>query len=224
MSKEDVILLAGTLVEHEVAGVWKLIPSLTNIGETGEMSEPKEKTNLANRIKRYGSGLRDAPDKTLQGQYIPKQEIADPHYADYVLQQEFLTRCKNEEEFNMRIKWPDGEVTGFLFKSLGFKFPEGNQEEWKLWEVGGKQNSRPVYSVTVAGSTALSSTPIQLTVAVTPVNLTPVEYGGVKWSSSDVTKATVNATTGLVTRVAAGSVTISAEVRGVTGSLAVTVS
>ncbi len=28
----------------------------------------------------------------------------------------------NEEEFNIRVKWPDGEVNGFLFKALGFEW------------------------------------------------------------------------------------------------------
>lgn len=220
---EDVILLAGTIVKHETApGVWAIAPSLTSIGETGEMSEPKEKTNLANRIKRYGSGLRDAPDKTIQGQYIPKQESGDEHYADYVLQQAFIKRCRNEEEFNMRIEWPDGEITGFLFKSLGFKFTEGTQEDWKMWEVAGKQNSRPVYAVTVSGPATVTTTS-QLTVATIPEGLTAAEMGTVTWTSSDPLKATVS-TSGLVTKVAAGTVNIVAEVRGVVGSLAVTVS
>lgn len=220
---EDVILLAGTTVEHQTTGgAWKLIPSLTSIGEMGEMSEPKEKTTLADRMKKYGSGLRDAPDKTLQGQYVPKQESGDEYYADYMLQQEFLTRCKNEEEFNMRVNHPDGEVTGFTFKALGFKFPDNNQEEWKLWEVGGKQNGRPIYSVSVTAG-PVSASPVQAVLTVSPASLNAAEMGTVTWTSSDVAKATVSAS-GLITKVAAGSVVISAEVRGVKGSATVVVS
>lgn len=221
---EDVTLLAGTIVEHETApGVWAVAPNLTSIGETGEMSEPKEKTNLSNRIKRYGSGLRDAPDKTIQGQYIPLQESGDEYYADYVLQQAFITRCRNEEEFNMRIKWPDTEITGFLFKSLGFKFTEGTQEDWKMWEVAGKQNSRPVYDVTLSGTATVAvAATTALTTTLTPL-LNAAETGTVTWKSSDVAKATVDSS-GVVTGVAAGTTNITAEVRGVIGTLEVTVS
>jgi hypothetical protein len=220
---EDVTLLAGTIVEHETApGVWAVAPSLTSIGETGEMSEPKEKTTLADRIKRYGSGLRDAPDKTLQGQYIPVQQSGDENYANYVLQQAFIQRCRNEEEFNMRIKWPDNTVAGFLFKSFGFKITDGTQEDWKMWEVAGKQNSRPVWTVTVTGPATVAATPIQLSITTVP-SLNAAEIGTVTWKSSDTASATVSAS-GLVTKVGTGAVTITAEVRGVVGSLAVTVS
>lgn len=222
---EDVILNAGTTVEHQLTdGTWKRIPKVTVLGAVGEQSEPKEKTTLEDRIKKYGSGLRDAPDKNMQGNYIPEQEIGDEYYDDYLLQQEFITRCRNEEEFNVRVNWSDGEVTGFLFKALGFQFNDGNQEEWKMWTVNGKQNSRVVYSVTVSGTaTVATAATTQLSAAVVPANLTAADYGDIEWTSSDVTKATVSAT-GLVTGVAAGSAIITAEVRGVVGSLAVTVS
>jgi hypothetical protein len=221
---EDVILNAGTTVEHQLAdGTWKRIPKVTVLGAVGEQSEPKEKTTLEDKIKKYGSGLRDAPDKNMQGNYIPVQAIGDDHYDDYLLQQEFITRCRNEEEFNVRVKWSDGEITGFLFKALGFQFNDGNQEEWKMWTVNGKQNSRVVYGVTVAGPTTVSASPIQLTVTVVPTGLAAADYGVVKWTSSDVTKATVSAA-GLVTKVATGSVTITADVRGVTDTHVVTVS
>ncbi len=219
---EDVTLLAGTVVEHETApGVWAVAPSLTSIGETGEMSEPKEKTTLADRMKRYGSGLRDAPDKTLQGQYIPAQQVGGEYYDEYVLQQAFIQRCRNEEEFNMRVKWPDNTVAGFLFKSFGFKITDGTQEDWKMWEVAGKQNSRPVWTVTVNGTAAIT-TSSQLSIETVPL-LNAAEIGTVTWKSSDTAKATVSAS-GLVTKVGTGAVTITAEVRGVVGSLAVTVS
>lgn len=222
---EDVILNAGTTVEHQVTdGSWKRIPSLTVLGAVGEQSDPKEKTTLEDRIKKYGSGLRDAPDKNMQGNYIPMQESGDEHYDDFVLQQEFINRCRNQEEFNVRVNWSDGEVTGFLFKSLGFQFNEGGQEDWKMWTVNGKQNSRVIYTVNVTGTATVStSSDTQLTAAWIPSDITSADAGGVIWTSSDETKATVDAN-GLVTGVAAGDVIITAEIRGVVGSLEVTVS
>jgi hypothetical protein len=167
--------------------------------------------------------LRDAPDKNMQGNYVPTQEIGDEYYEDYLLQQEFFDRARNEEEFNVRVNWSDGEVTGFLFKALGFNFNDGNQEEWKMWTVNGKQNSRVVYKVTVSGTATVAvAGTSQLAVALVPAGLSADEYGEVTWTSSDVTKATVS-NAGLVTGVAAGSCIITAEIRGVVGSVEFTV-
>lgn len=219
---EDVILNAGTTVEHQIAdGSWKRIPKVTVLGAVGEQSEAKEKTTLEDRIKKYGSGLRDAPDKNMQGNYIPTQQMGDEYYDDYLLQQEFFTRARNEEEFNVRVNWSDGEVTGFLFKALGFSFNDGNQEEWKMWTVNGKQNSRVIYDVTVTGTATVAvAATTQLSAAWVPTNV--IDTGDITWTSSDVAIATVSAT-GLVTGVAAGTVIITAEIRGVVGSLEVTV-
>lgn len=140
---QDVILVAGTFVEMETTtGTWQRVPRLTSIGAVGEQAEAKEKTTLEDQIKKYGSGLRDAPDKTLKGQYIPKQETGDTYFDEYGLQQEFITRCRNEEEFQVRIVWPDGEANAFLFKALGFEYDDSTQEDWKMFTVTGKQNSR----------------------------------------------------------------------------------
>lgn len=220
---EDVILNAGTTVEHQLAnGTWQRAPRITVLGAVGEQSEPKEKTTLEDRIKKYGSGLRDAPDKNMQGNYIPVQELADEYYAEYVLQQAFINRCRNQEEFNVRVNWSDGEVTGFLFKALGFQFNDGNQEAWKMWTVNGKQNSRVIYNVTVTGTATIAvAATTQLTAGWIPSDV--IDTGEITWTSSDITKATVS-DTGLVTGVAAGVVIITAEVRGVVGSLEVTVS
>lgn len=220
---EDVILNAGTTVEHQLAnGTWQRAPRITVLGAVGEQSEPKEKTTLEDRIKKYGSGLRDAPDKNMQGNYIPVQELADEYYAEYVLQQAFINRCRNQEEFNVRVNWSDGEVTGFLFKALGFQFNDGNQESWKMWTVNGKQNSRVIYNVTVTGTATIAvAATTQLTAGWIPSDV--VDTGEITWTSSDIAKATVSET-GLVTGVAAGVVIITAEIRGVVGSLEVTVS
>ena len=83
-TNSDVILIAGTIVEHKtVAGEWKRAPRLTAIGAIGEQAEPKEKTTLEDTIRKYDSGLRDAPDKNLTGQYIPVKESGDEYYDDY---------------------------------------------------------------------------------------------------------------------------------------------
>lgn len=227
----NVILIAGTIVEMQVTtGMttsWQEVPRLTEIGAVGEQSEPKEKTTLSDRIKKYDSGMRDAPDKNLKGQYVPLQQSGDQYFNEYTLQQAFIKRCRDEEEFNIRVKWPDGEVNGFLFKALGFEWDAGNQEEWKMFTVNGKQNSRVVYDLTVTGTaTVATAGTTQLTVTTTPDGVITNDGSGggtVTWTSSDPLKATVSPT-GLVTGVAAGTTIITAEFRGVVGELKVTVS
>ena len=226
MSK-NVILIAGTTVEHEIVSgensSWALAPRLTEIGAVGEQSEPKEKTTLSDTIKKYDSGLRDAPDKNLKGQYVPVQVAEDEYYAEYLAQQIFITRVRNEEEFNIRINWPDGEVNGFLFKSLGFEWDQGAQADWKMFTTNGKQNSRVVYSVSVNGTLTVSTgSDTQLTIATVPADI-DTTAGTVYWSSDDEAIATVDGT-GLVTGVGTGTANITAEFRGVSATVAVVVS
>ena len=227
----NVILIAGTIVEMQVTtGMttsWQEVPRLTEIGAVGEQSEPKEKTTLSDHVKKYDSGMRDAPDKNLKGQYVPLQQSGDQYFNEYTLQQAFIKRCRDEEEFNIRVKWPDGEVNGFLFKSLGFEWDAGNQEEWKMFTVNGKQNSRVVYDLTVTGTaTVATAATTQLSVTTTPAGVVTndgSDSGSVVWTSSNPLKATVDQN-GLVTGVAAGTTIITAEFRGVVGELEVTVS
>ena len=223
----NVILIAGTIVEMQVTTGWQEVPRLTEIGAVGEQSEPKENTTLSDRIKKYDSGMRDAPDKNLKGQYVPLQQSGDQYFNEYTLQQAFIKRCRNEEEFNIRVKWPDGEVNGFLFKALGFEFDQGSQEDWKMFTVNGKQNSRVVYDLTVTGTaTVATAGTTQLTVVTTPAGVVTNDGSGsgkVTWKSSNPLKATVD-DNGLVKGVAAGTTIINAEFRGVVGELKVTVS
>ena len=228
----NVTLIAGTVVEMEKVSelgvsTWHEVPRLTEIGAVGEQSEPKEKTTLSDRIKKYDSGMRDAPDKNLKGQYVPLQQSGDQYFNEYTLQQAFIKRCRDEEEFNIRVKWPDGEVNGFLFKSLGFEWDSGNQEEWKMFTVNGKQNSRVVYDLTVTGTaTVATAATTQLSVTTTPTGIVTNDGTGnstVRWLSSNPLKATVD-NNGLVKGVAAGTTIITAEFRGVVGELKVTVS
>ena len=228
----NVTLIAGTVVEMEKVSelgvsTWHEVPRLTEIGAVGEQSEPKEKTTLSDRIKKYDSGMRDAPDKNLKGQYVPEQPVGGQYADERTKQQDFITRCRNEEEFNIRVKWPDGDVNGFLFKSLGFEFDQGSQEDWKMFTVNGKQNSRVIYDLTVSGTATVTvAATTQLSVATVPADIQVNDGTGnstVRWLSSNPTKATVDKN-GLVKGVAAGTPIITAEFRGVVGELKVTVS
>lgn len=221
------ILIAGTIVEHEkvIGGVptWKRIPRVTEIGSVGDQADPKENTTLADKHKTYGDGLQDSADKNLKGQYIPPKTSGEDEYDNYLLQQEFIKRCRAKEEFNVRVIWPDGEVNGFLYKSLGFEFNQGTQEDWKMWTTNGKQNSTTVFGLTLSGTAtvAVKSSISTLTLTADPadVNLTADR---IYWSTSAPGVATV--VNGVVTGVSAGVATITATFRGVSTNIKVTVS
>lgn len=90
-----------------------------------------------------------------------------------------------------------------------------------MWTCNGKQNSRVLWGLTVNGTgTVPTGDSTQLTVTTDPTGL---DQSDITWASSDELIATVD-TAGLVTGVAPGTVTITADVNGITGSLEVVVS
>ena len=176
---DDVTLVAGAYFEHLLpSGLWKRIPRITATGDTGSLAEAKEKTTTEDRIKRYGSGLRDGGDKNLKGQRIPIQTAGSEHFMDREAQDEFITRCKNEEEMQMRITYPDMERGSFTFKALGYMVDDATAEDWKMFSVNGKQNSfvnwftAPVLTaVDLSGNAAVTiGSGEQLSVANTPLD------------------------------------------------------
>lgn len=145
---DNVILVAGTVVEQQLPdNSWVRIPRLVKLGAVGEQSTPKEKTCIEEDTKTYGSGMRDAPDKNLQGQYVPPQTDDGDYLLDRELQQKFIERARAEESMNVRVTYPDRERCQFLLKTLGYQVSDVTQEDWKLFDVNGKQNSRPIWSV-----------------------------------------------------------------------------
>lgn len=232
---EDVTLAAGTLVQHLYNGEWRRVPRLTTTGETGSMSEAKEKTTIEDKIKRYGSGLRDGGDKTVKGQRIPKQVLGDQYYQEFVDQQAFLDRCKNEEEMELRITFPDLERAQSTFKPLGYMGDDVSAEDWRAFTIDGKQNSfvswtdaADVSTITVDGEATMTvGDNTQLEVINTPLD---GYYSATEdtFETSDASVVTVTKW-GYVTAVGAGTatITVNREVSNgvkVTGTLEVTVS
>lgn len=227
---ENTVLIAGTIFEMQlVDGTWQRIPRITQPGATGEQAEAKEKTVLEDDIKKYGSGMRDAPDKNLQGQYIPPQSAGDDYELDRVLQQAFIVRCRAEEQFPMRVTFPDLERCTIEFKALGYQINDATQEDWKLFTINGKQNSRPKWSeapmmtgVTITGNTSMSTSDTQtVTVGTTPTDA--YYLPGMVFESSDPAIATVTQA-GLVTAVSTGDVDITVTLNGFDEKLSITVS
>jgi len=227
---ENSILIAGTIVEQQKPdGSWLRVPRITALGAIGEQSEAKEKTVIEDTIRKYGSGLRDAPDKNLTGQYIPPQKVGDDYELDRTLQQDFIVRARAEEEFPIRITFPDLERCQFTLKTLGYQIDDATQEDWKMFTSNGKQNSRPVWStapemtaVEVTGPSSVTvGQDITLVAGTTPSDAYYVP--GVTFETDDPSIATVSQA-GVVTGVSAGSANITVTLNGFDTIHAVTVS
>jgi len=238
---DDVTLVAGTYLEYydTTSGLWKRLPRVTTTGDTGSLAEAKEKTTTEDRIKRYGSGLRDGGDKNLKGNRIPVQTEGSEHYLDYTLQTEWVGKCRDEEEMPMRITFPDLgslEQRGtFTFKSLGYMVDDGGAEDWKAFTVNGKQNSfvdwsaAPTLSaITVGGNNAIAEGDgTQLTVANDGIDAY-WEVNQDTFVSNDPTVASVTKW-GYVTGISAGTAEIAVtrnvgDGTTVTNSITITVS
>ncbi len=213
---EDVTLVAGTIIQHydTDSGTWKRIPRVTSTGDTGSTSEAKEKTTIEDYIKRYGSGLSDGGDKNFKGQRIPQQTDGSEHAVDRDLQDDWLDRCKDEDEMQMRIIFPDLERAAFTWKSLGYVVSDASSEDWKMFSVSGKQNSTVTWGyadeltgVDLSGTGTLSvGEGEQLEVANTPTDA----FWKVNQDTYESSDAAVVAVTkwGYVTGVSAGTATI----------------
>ena len=137
MSNADVVLMAGTTFGYDAAGdgTFVIVNGITSIGAVGFSSEAKERTTLSDTTKKYGAGLKDAPDKAIKLQY----------YSGDTTQAAFVTKCKTLEEFDVQVTFTNlGETHTFSFQSLGFEIDEGTGEDWTMATINGKQNSDPV--------------------------------------------------------------------------------
>ena len=145
-------LAAGTIVSFSTdldTPAFTVIPKITNIGGIGLMSESKENTTLADTNKTYGSGMQDAPDKSIKGQYIGSD-------AD---QKAFRDAAKANDSMIIRVQFPDkpdasgtGTTAEFTIKTLGFEMDEPTGEEWLMFTVNAKQNTDVTWTDPVAGA------------------------------------------------------------------------
>lgn len=211
----NTVLNIGIIYEMQNQdGSWSRIPRITTGGAIGEMAEAKEKTVIEETERTYGVGLRDSPDKNIQGQVIPPQEVGGTYENDRALQQTFFQRARDTDEFGLRVTFPDLERhTIDRWQALGFQIDDAAVGEWKMFTCNGKQNTTPRMSV--AGKLASVSISGLKTVAVgEAINLTLVPSPGDAYfvpyeafMSSDNSVATVTPS-GQVTGVSEGPVTI----------------
>lgn len=227
---DNVILVAGTVVEQQLPdNSWIRIPRIVKLGAVGEQSTPKEKTCIEEDTKTYGSGMREAPDKNLQGQYIPPQTDDGAYLLDRELQQNFIVRARAEESMQVRVTYPDRERCQFLLKTLGYQVDDVTQEDWKLFTVNGKQNSRPAWSVaetmTGVAITGLTTVAVGESITLTAAAVPADAYckPGTLFSV-DVPEIATISNSGVVTGVSAGTAIITVTLNGFDTTQEITVS
>jgi hypothetical protein len=138
---DEAMLAAGTVAKFSTDLVTpdynKIIEGLISLGAVGEMAESKERTVLADVTKKYGAGMKDAPDKTLKMQ----------HYPLNVDQKAFIASAKANDTVLVQVTYPTpkGGTTGAIatmeFKLLGFELDDVTGEDWVMLTVNAKQNS-----------------------------------------------------------------------------------
>tara|TARA_R110000744_G_scaffold380568_1_gene503251 strand:- start:33256 stop:33708 length:453 start_codon:yes stop_codon:yes gene_type:complete len=138
---DEATLAAGTIVKFDTLLVSptfaKLIAGILSMGAVGDMAEAKERTVLADTSKKYGAGMKDAPDKSIKGQL----------YALDVNQQAFLQLAKDNATIMVKVEYPtpvgaDTGVTATMeFKLLGYELDDVTGEDWMMFTVNAKQNS-----------------------------------------------------------------------------------
>lgn len=138
---DEATLAAGTVAKFATdlgTPVYdKSITGLISLGAIGEMAEAKDATVLADLVKKYGAGMKDAPDKALKGQFwaLDADQIA------------FLAAAKATDSIMVEITFPipTGGTTGAIavmeFKLLGFELDDVTGEDWMMFTVNAKQNS-----------------------------------------------------------------------------------
>jgi len=140
---DEAQLAAGTLVEYSldvVTPAWVELEGILSIGAMGFMAEPKDRTVLKDTEKKYGAGMKDAPDKTIKGQ----------HYSSNTDQKAFLDACKLAKTVLIRVTYPDkpdsnpasvGTIAESEIATLGFELDDVKGEDWMMFTVNGKQNT-----------------------------------------------------------------------------------
>lgn len=106
---------------------------IDSIGAVGSMATPKDKTTISDTVKKYGTGMRDTPDKDIKGQY----------YAGDVDQQAIIDAAKSGKTVRMKAVWPQSD-TGVIVELalLGFQMDENSSEDWQTFTIKAKQSGQ----------------------------------------------------------------------------------
>lgn len=138
---DEAELAAGTTVEFDEELVTPTFDDellgVMSFGALGDMAEPKENTTLKDTTKKYGAGMKDAPDKSIKFQI----------YAMNVEQKAFIAAAIATKTLKIKVTYPapTGATTGRIaemeWKLLGFESDDVTGEDWQMGTINAKQNT-----------------------------------------------------------------------------------
>ena len=140
---DEAVLAAGTVVKYSLTvgqsdfSAEKEVEGVISIGAVGEMSEAKERTVLKDKSKKYGAGMKDAPDKTIKFQRYPLNADQNAFVAAAIANKTVMI----EVEYEAPVGASKGEVAVMEFKLLGFEKDDVTGEDWQMGTINAKQNS-----------------------------------------------------------------------------------
>ena len=137
---DEATLAAGTVVEYATdldTPVYVELLGVMSFGALGEMAEPKESTTLKDTNKKYGAGMKDAPDKAIKFQMWALDADQKAFVAAAIATDTLLVKVTSPA--------PVGASTGKIaimeWKLLGFESDDVTGEDWQMGTINAKQNS-----------------------------------------------------------------------------------
>lgn len=129
----EAILVAGTTVEiatNLTTPVYTVIPGIMSFGAVGEVTEAKDKTTVADTVKKYGTSIKDTQSVTIKGQFLSTDTD----------QQTLVTAAKANAVVLMKVTYPDTTVATITLQLLGFTIDEGSAEDWLMFSIPARQS------------------------------------------------------------------------------------
>lgn len=175
VDEKEAVLGGGTMAAFELdptnaAGVYTVVDGVLSFGATGEKSEAKDQSTLADTTARYGTGFADTPDKTIKSQ----------HYPNNLTQEAFIDQAVARVKMGMIIIWPSGRQASNDLALLGFEMDEGTNADWETFTVAAKQSGATVWikPSDVTPPTAFPFTPKTGETVSTQVQSDPIVVAG----------------------------------------------
>lgn len=133
--KKEAVLAAGTIVGFELnpttaPNIYTVVDGINSFGAVGETGEAKDQTTLADKVKRYGRGMKDTPEQTVKGY----------HYVGNPNQEKFIDNAVAQISSSAKIIWPSGRQAKIDLQLLGFQMDENTAEDWESWTVQARQS------------------------------------------------------------------------------------
>ena len=138
---DEATLAAGTMVEYStnltVPAFDAELLGVMGFGAVGEMAEAKDSTTLKDKVKKYGAGMKDSPDKAIKFQIYALDTEQKAFIAAAIATSTLLVKVTYEAPVGASV----GRTATMEWKLLGFESDDVAGEDWQMGTINAKQNS-----------------------------------------------------------------------------------